>query len=416
MLVAIYAILVLNLVLIVHELGHFIAARCFGIRVLTAQVGFGKQLLSWQPGETNYVFGLIPLGGRITFDQEMFDHRPAWQRFLVIASGPTANLLLALFLSTAAFLYGIPQPAYLSNPAVVGYVAPHSPAESAGLHLGDRITGVSGAPILTWKDLNDTLANRPSDAHAMSVMRDGQSLFLSIKGAVGSPEGWGIKPAIPARVEKVLPGSPAEIAGIMPGAWILSFNDQPVVSWDHLLALIQSSEGGGFWLEWSDGGKKRKRVEVVPENKEGVFKVGIIPTIETRRDSQNLLSAFYSGIQKVVVFVLFTWTGLLSMVASFSMDSLGGPIAAIQTAGTALSLDVARQFQLAALISTQIGLINLVPLPVLDGGQLILLGAEKVRGKRLSPRLVALYNTVGAAAFAFLLMFVFLKDLRGLLP
>jgi len=221
---------------------------------------------------------------------------------------------------------------------------------------------------------------------------------------------------IPARVEKVLPGSPAETAGIVPGAWILSFNDRPVTSWDHLLALIQSSGRNRVVMEWSDGGKERHRVELVPESKEGVFKVGIIPAIETRRDAQSPLSAFYSGIQKVGVFILFTVTGLVSMIASFSMDSLGGPIAAVQTAGTALSLDVARQFQLAALISTQIGLINLIPLPVLDGGQIILLGAEKIRGKRLPPRFVSIYNTVGAAAFAFLLMFVFLKDLRGLLP
>lgn len=434
-------IVAIALLIAVHEYGHFSVARRVGIKVEKFSIGFGPALFSWRSrdGEVLFVIAAIPLGGYVKMlgensdeqSQELseadraraFNCQPIWKRAAVAAAGPTYNFLFAIV--TYMLVAWLGQSVL---PPTVGYVAPASIAEQAGIQIGDRATQVGSREVYSWQQMEELLKSSVGDSTTLYVERDERVLPLDLKIPTQdkdallldvADEVLGFNPGLIIAVDEVTPASAAERADLQKGDIIEQVNGIVIGGVDQFISQVQKHADESLSMV-----VKRDRTilnltvtPVADQNQQG--KLGIRLASHSMHGTEIYRMGLLDGIQYGFVrtwdMTLLTLSVFGKMVTSvISPDNLGGPIAIAQLAGKTADLGLVYFLSFLALISVNLGVLNLLPIPILDGGLLVYLGLEKLRGKPLSPRFLEMTQVVGLALIVMLMVFAFYNDLSRL--
>ncbi len=415
-----------------HELGHFLFAKIFGVRVEVFSVGFGPPLIAKKVGRTVYQIALIPLGGYVKLygenvkvdDPEAFSSKPPWQRILIAFAGPLFNFILTVVLFSLVFYIGVDIPKYMKGPPVVGFVETGSWADRVGIKPGDRIVSIGEFQVRTWEDIRRSVIEatiRKPEKTEVVVLRNGREVVLKadLPKIETGREVLGVHPDLPPVVGRVferIPGvglSPAYQIGIKPGDRILEVNGTEVRSWYEVVKVVRASKGDPVRLKLMRNGNVLEK-EVVPaiDPRTKVPVLGIAPKVETLRESFPPAEAFKRSLERTWDLVVLTFKVIWGLITgAISIKTLGGPIAIAQFAGQAAESGIVPYLSSMAFISLQLGIFNLLPLPVLDGGLILLFLVEMVRRRPLPDRFKEYWQRIGFALIISLMAFVVINDL-----
>lgn len=438
-------VVAIALLIAVHEYGHFSVARRLGIKVEKFSIGFGPALFSWRSrdGEVLYVIAAIPLGGYVKMLGEnpheqgeegqqtlsesdklrAFNRQAVWKRAAVAAAGPAYNFLFAI----VAYMLV----AWLGQsvlPPTVGYVAPASIAEQAGLQSGDRIVKVEGRQVHSWQQLEERLKGYVGNSATVNVNRDERDISLHMQLPVQQKDALlidvadqvlGFNPGLVVSVEEIMDSSAAQRAGLQKGDVIKQINGIAIGNVNQFISQVQQRAGEDVALV-----VKRDRtllsltvIPVADSNQKG--RLGVRLASQSLHGTElyrmGLLEGVQYGFVRTWEMTALTLGVFAKMVTSaISPDNLGGPIAIAQLAGKTADLGLVYFVSFLALISVNLGVLNLLPIPILDGGLLVYLGLERLRGKPLSPRFLEMTQVVGLALIITLMVFAFYNDLSRL--
>jgi regulator of sigma E protease len=433
-----------------HEFGHFIVARWLGVRVLKFSIGFGKTIWSWKktPVGTEYAVGMIPLGGYVRMLDERegnvdpqdrdkaFNRKPLSTRSLIVLAGPAANLLLAILLYWSIGLIGNED-----LKPVVGSVTQGSPADQAGFQRGDTILSIDGRPVRGWSEHRLYLLGQVAAESEISflVQREGLGTQRLTVGPVTSEEGYfnpavlsgviGVAPDVPtpdAMVSGLVPEGPSERAGIMVGDRVLAVDGQSVQHWFELVEKIATGEGRNLGLKIDRKGatlEVRVLAEFQTINGKQVRRIGIYGPGNTDFGDYVVRMRYGPG-EAGIRAVETTWLMSALTVSLFgkmltgnaSREHLSGPISIARFAGQSASLGLIQFLAFLAVLSVSLGIINLLPIPVLDGGHLVYFAAEGVLGRPLPDRVLQWGQQFGIAFIVLLMGLAFYNDFLSLLP
>ena len=447
-------VVVLGITITIHEFGHFAMAKLLKIRVLVFSLGFGPRLAGFRRGGTEYRLSPIPLGGYVkmageTFDEERkgepdeFLSHPKWHRFLVAVAGPFMNILLAVAILSVSYLGGVHVPRYPKEPAVVGPVAAGSIAKRAGLRTGDQIVSVHGNPIKTWEDLEIALGTAPRNALNLEVLREGRVLEIHFDPPAAEqvdPAVLGFKVPLPRTVVfSVDPGSPAHKAGLKPGDEILSVaqNGKTGDNYSEILNLISESKGIPLDFKirrpeaepnkedvWKAAQSQNSRIihmTITPEEEEGRVVVGFFPDYPSDLQKFGIIGAIRQSVRRNYEMSTLTFKIIGRIfTGSASARTLSGPIEIARMSGSAArdsweSGSARLFFSFLGLISLQLGVFNLLPIPILDGGVIALLLVEGLLRRDLSLNIKEKIVQVGFVFLILLMGFVVFNDLSKIL-
>ncbi len=430
---------VIGVLVFVHELGHFVVAKLFRIRVEVFSLGFGPRLLGFRRGETDYRISAIPLGGYVKMlgenpeeigrgplPPEAFLARPKWQRFLVALAGPAMNLLLALLLPAFVFMISYPGPAYRTERAQIGVIVPGSPAERAGLRPGDVIVEFDGRSNPTWGEVEDLTLLQPHRTISVVIERQGERLRIPLTlGAIqGRSDVIGESGMLPppastgVTIAEIERGSPAEAAGLRPGDTIIRIDDVEITAFPVLVALVSRSIGKELTLTYVRDGQTRQ-VTVVPFNDRGRGRIGIAPQPEPLRRGTVRLgigSALRESFRQNLLYGRLTLEALVEVLRGERTvrETFAGPVRIADISGKAAERGWKELLIVMSLISLSLGLFNLFPIPVLDGGLILMLFVEwamGLAGKELTMSLREKIQTVGLALILLLMGYVLYSDI-----
>jgi regulator of sigma E protease len=430
---------VIGVLVFVHELGHFAVAKLFRIRVEVFSLGFGPRLLGVRRGETDYRISAIPLGGYVKMlgenpeeiglgplPPEAFLARPKWQRFLVALAGPAMNLVLAFLLPAFVFMISYPGPAYRTERAHIGVIVPGSPAERAGLRPGDVIVEFDGRSNPTWGEVEDLTLLQPHRTISVVVERQGERLRvpLTLEATQGRFDVIGESGMLPPPASKgvtiaeIERGSPAEAAGLRPGDTIVRINDVEITAFPVLVALVSRSIGKELTLTYVRDGQTRQ-VTVVPFNDRGRGRIGIAPQPEPLRRGTvrlGLGSALRESFRQNLLYGRLTLEALVEVFRGQRTvrETFAGPVRIADISGKAAERGWKELLIVMSLISLSLGLFNLFPIPVLDGGLILMLFVEWVMGlagKELTMSMREKIQTVGLALILLLMGYVLYSDI-----
>jgi regulator of sigma E protease len=418
----------LGAIIFVHELGHFGVAKAFGMKVLTFSLGFGRRLWGFRRGETEYKIAWLPLGGYVklsgedatgpTDDPRDFVNRPRWQRILVYVAGPASNFVFSLVLIAGLFMVGIEVPALQSIPSVVGTVEPGSPGEAAGILPGDRIVAIGGREVDRWHDVAFAIMTSIGKPVPLVVERGGERLERSVtpvKPADFDFGDAGIFPKILPRIGKITPGSPAEAAGLRPGDEVRAVDGRALTSSADLVAHIEPRAGRTVALEVVRDGR-RLELAVVPADDAGKGRIGVTLTIAQRLPFAAAFAEsarFNYGIARQSLAVI----GKIFKREVAARSALAGPIEIAAQSGAAARSGVKDLLYLMGVISVSIGLLNLFPIPILDGGQITILLVESAIRRNPSDGVKERFALVGLVLIVLLMVTVLWFDVsKRLLP
>lgn len=422
-------VVVLGVMIFVHELGHFMAAKWFGIRVLTFSFGLGKRLFGVKYGDTDYRLSLLPFGGYVKMageepsethqpDPSEFQGRPRWQRFVVVMMGPTMNVVMAIVVLTGVFKFHYQRPVYEEQAARVGAVEPDSPADKAGLKPGDVIARIGDTANPSWEDLTTKVMTSANTALPVEVERANQRVNLTL---TPKPEGRdqigyvGIAPYEPAVFAKVAPGMPAAQAGLQAGDEIVAYNGLNCYSYPSIFEALQAGKGAEANLRISRQGKVFP-VRIKPVFSEGaggkVWRIGVEFPNDMVIRHLPLPRAVSASVDFTVRNSLLTFDVLGKILTRhMSAKSLSGPIGIAQVSGAAYRAGFTDLLLIVAFISLQLGIFNLLPIPILDGGTILLLAIESVMRRDLSLAFKERFVQIGMAFLLFLAVFVVYNDI-----
>ena len=417
---------VLGVLVFVHELGHFAMARRLGIRVLTFSLGFGPKLLKFRRGDTEYCVSAIPLGGYVKMAGERpedrhtgagdeFMSKSKWERFLVLVMGPAMNLVLAVLVMWLVLYQGAEVPAYEQQPPVVGRVVEGSPAERAGIAVGERIVSVAGRVVDTWDALFVAVLPQ-AEREIPVVVRDAESRERTLHIVPDARTDFamgdlGVGPEMRAQIVDVAPGDPADRAGIAAGDVILEIDGEPVAG-DELVERISGNAGTPLAMTLRRGeGLERVTVTPVARGDRAVIGVGF-SEFEFRIVEPGLIEAFGMSLERN-----YEWSGLIFqtlwglITAETSPRQLVGPVGIAQLSGGAAQVGWVALFSLMAMISLNLGILNLLPIPVLDGGHIFIMAMEGVTRRDFSMRVKERMLMAGLVVLMMLMVTVIYNDL-----
>ncbi|MBX3265427.1 MAG: RIP metalloprotease RseP [Acidobacteria bacterium] len=443
-------VFVLGVAINIHEFGHFIVAKFFGMRVEAYSFfGLGPRIWGFKRGHTDYRISAIPLGAYVKLygdeatasleggesegekvpDEELYELRPRWQKFFVMLGGPFMNILLALSIPFgAAMIYGIP-----SMPApIVGMVAPGGAADQAGIKPGDRIIGVDTVKNPTWEQVRDNIAISPDRELPLKVDRGGQQIDLTVKptaesiggnriGDIGMVPDAGVEPV---QATSIVEGSPAQQAGLEPGDKVIAFNGKSVRNSQELTLQIRENKDAPAKLTIERNGERKEIDIAARQDSDGIFRIGVgfgAAVITTRVPTGVLGAANYAyqANMRVLVMTGKVFGQLFSGQRSVQDAGIAGPVGIVRTIASATEGGdtLAKLMSLLAAISLSLGIFNLLPIPLLDGGQIMVLGIEKVMswfGATLSLAIKEKIQLAGLAFILFLMVFVTYMDISKL--
>jgi len=421
---------VLGVLVFVHELGHFLAAKRVGIRVLKFQLGFNPTILSFKYGDTEYGIGALPLGGYVkmageasedgpTGDPSEFLSKTRWQRFQVLVAGPAMNLLLAFFLAAVVLYQGAEVESYNDQPVTVGVVKPESPAARAGVMTGDRITTVGGHRVDTWEEFFIQIGTRANREVQIGLLRQGLEVTKTVtpvsddknKIEIGD---IGVLPNVHPHLIDVTDGEPGQKAGLRGGDVIVAANGEPITFDAELRQLIARSANTPIALSILRGGQPMT-ITVTPrlEGKRGFL--GVRPTDDTKMIKPSFLGAFKLSAQKnwqMTGMIGQTVWGLLTR--QLSPKQLMGPIAIAQVSGESAQLGWIALAGLMVSLSLNLGLLNLMPIPMLDGGHIFIMALEGIARRDFSVRVKEKMLLAGFVVLMMLMVTVIYNDLARL--
>jgi regulator of sigma E protease len=415
-------VLVLGFLIFAHEAGHFIFAKLFRVRVLVFSFGFGKRLFGFRKGDTDYRVSLIPLGGYVRMagdtpeenqpgDPAEFLSKPKWQRFLILFAGPFMNLLIAVAFIAAISMAGTES---LIIRPVIGEVSPGKPAARAGLQIGDRIVAINGDSIDNFDDLRMAISMRAGTPLQVEFIRNGvrQATVLTPErettdfGPVGRA---GIRPWIDATVGRVRSNSLAAKAGLRPGDRIVAVNGRPIQQLTQFDAAVDASKGAPLELDIARGASTFHTVLPAAKLDPQDPYRGFLPPTEIRKLS--FIPAIQDSLVQNWKMLRYAFVTLSRLVrAEASVKELSGPISIARISGEMLRRGWIEVVALMAMISLQLGIMNLLPIPVLDGGHIMILLIEGAAGHDLSLRVKERIQQVGFAVLAALMIVVLYND------
>ena len=431
-------LIMLGVLITIHELGHFLFAKMFGVKVEVFSIGFGKPIFKWKGKETVYQIAIIPLGGYVKMygedsmtepiqgetekdinDPRSFVSKPRWQKMLIAFAGPLFNIVFAVFAFAVAYMIGIQEPEYMKQPVVVGYVEKGSPAEKAGIKPFDKIVAVDGQPIKNWKEFTLKIGLKAGKEALLTIDRNGKKIQVKVVVPENiNKKSIGIAPLIPAVVGKVIPNTPAEKAGLKPGDQIIAVNGKPIRSWYEFVDFMSHlNKDEKLTLLVKRNGKVLSitlKPEYNPQLKKYI--VGISPKLDSHIVKYPPLQAFEKALDKtweLTVAIGKVIKGLIT--GEVSIKTLGGPVAIAQFSGQALESGIATYLFAMAFISLQLGYLNLLPIPVLDGGLIALLLIESIIRRPLPEKAKEYLAYVGFAILGTLMIFVIFNDILRIL-
>ncbi|MBI5886317.1 MAG: RIP metalloprotease RseP [Deltaproteobacteria bacterium] len=432
MLTIISFVVVLGVLIFIHELGHFAVAKLGGVGVEKFSLGFGPRLVGVKYGETDYVLSLLPLGGYVKMvgeapDEEVseedrarsFTYKPIWLRAAIVAAGPMMNLLLAAILIPATFMLGADVPAFLDEPAFVGFVQSDEAGAKAGILKGDLIEEINGEKIRTWEELLARVTLNPGTPLTLEIERghEKKTITLIPDTHVDSGAGVaGIYPPLEPVIGALSDGYPAKEAGLKPGDRIISIDGVGITHWNELEDIIHKNGDKKTFVVSRDNGLIT--VEITPKFNEELkaYLIGISRKHITVVRKYGFIEGVEKGLTagaKMTVQLFVVIKGLV--VGQYSLKTLGGPIMIAREAGRAANAGLSDILSLVAFLSLQLGIINLFPLPVLDGGHILFFGIEAVKGKPLSERFMVVAQQVGIALLVTLMVLVTYNDVLRLI-
>lgn len=417
-------ILLLGIAVIFHEFGHFIVAKILGIRVEQFSIGFPPRLVGLKIGETDYCISALPLGGyvkvtgqdpteELTGADYEFNARPPWQRMLVVIAGPLMNIITAYFLIVIAIMIGVP-----TLSPVVDVVTPNSPAAKAGLQKGDTLTSVDGLPFTSLDRFEEILENKTGKNVTLRVTRGKESVTTQLQ-VPQNIDSTGIEFLLPAVIGVVQPNKPAARAGLQLNDEFVSVNGQPTEGrWQNVSKIIRAGKGEPLQIVIKRNGKLMNftikpeysqmakapliGVEVKPYAGSGVISYPL---------GQALLKGWSELLQQIVMFFSGIWMIIVGIIPV--REALGGPQSIANIAGQYMHMGWSFFLLLTATISITLGIINLFPVPVLDGGHLLFHAIEWIRGKALTPKTWEVATKFGFAVLVTLMSFVVINDFIG---
>ena len=416
---------VLGVLVFVHELGHFLAARRLGVRVLTFSLGFGPKILKFRRGDTEYCVSAIPLGGYVkmagetpddprTGSPDEFMSKTKWERFQVLIMGPLMNIVLAVVVMAVVLAQGAEVPVYQDQPPVVGAVESGSPAEQAGIQRGDLIVDVAGNPVDTWEDLFIAVGIRPDRDVPVTLRRSGQTRSVTVRPVpetryeIGT---IGVMPDINPIVASVIAGEPAERAGLMADDIVLAVDGERMVTRTQLVETI--SRNGDQEIELTIQREGREQiVRATPEQRGDRGMLGIYVTEPTRSFTPGPFEALTLSVERNIEFsgLIFQTLGGL-FTGETSPRQLMGPVAIAQLSGESAEAGWIALFSLMAAISLNLGLLNLLPIPVLDGGHILIIALEGVARRDFSMAVKEKMLLAGFVLLMTLMVTVIYNDL-----
>ncbi|MDY0132856.1 MAG: RIP metalloprotease RseP [Desulforegulaceae bacterium] len=433
-------VIVLGILIFVHEFGHFIAARLCGVGVEKFSIGFGPKVIGWKSGETHYMISAIPLGGYVKMvgeepDTELseeekkysFTHKEVWKKFIIVAAGPFFNFFLAIILYFGLFMfYG----SYF-YPPVIGEVTPNTPSYGK-LLTGDEILSVNDKKISSWTELEKNIeksngkdillkAKRGNDLKEIvlkPVLLDSESLF----GEKEKKYSLGVKPYLPSIIGRVAPDSPASKAGVNPEDRIVEINSKKIFTWYDVSKAISDSDSAIEIVFERNGERIRKTIEPeIKELKDHLGKpferrlIGVGAKNITINKKLGPVSAMAESLSQTWKVIELTFVGIVKLInGSISKDNLGGPIMIAQMAGDQAKQGLTSFLVFISLISINLGLLNLLPVPVLDGGHLMFFLIEMVTRKPVSIKVRETAQQIGLFLLLTLMVFAFYNDILRL--
>lgn len=417
----IYFLIVIGILVFVHEFGHFIMAKRAGVRVEKFSLGFGPKLFGFKKGDTEYLISALPLGGYVkmagenpdeepTGDSGEFQSKTVWQRATIAVTGPLTNILLAFLVMPLVFMVGT----YSEGPAKVGYVDKGSPAERAGFMDGDIIKEIDGRSISDWTKAMTMIAVNPDTDVNVTVDRQGEKKVLVLRPAVATEfkiGTAGLIPDMPAEIGKLKPGFPAEKAGLQVNDKIIAVDGKIIYHWNQFSSLVKESKGKKLMLT-IERNNVRMQKAMTPIEEGGRYLIGVEPIMRMVFKQHGFVESVSLGFNKTIEFIDLTFITLKKLVTfNLSIKTLGGPVMIAQMSGQAGAAGLSSFLSLLAMISISLGILNLLPIPVLDGGLLLFLAIEAIRKKPLSRKVMETAQSIGAALLITLIVVVSYNDI-----
>ncbi|MBL0165806.1 MAG: RIP metalloprotease RseP [Propionivibrio sp.] len=441
--------LILGVLIVVHEYGHYLVARWVGVKVLRFSVGFGRALISKRIGRdgTEWALGMFPLGGYVKMLDERegdvapeelhrsFNRQSVWRRMAIVAAGPAANLLLAIFVYWGLFWYGTEE-----LKPILGTPVAASPAAASGMQSGERVLKVGGELVQTWQDLHWVLIRQAVDQDSIEfeVINPRNEItirHLDVSSArAGGWEGDALarlgisfyRPRIPPVLGKISPDSAAAAAGLQAGDEILMIDDKPVTAWPDVVQNVRNSPGKTLDFEIQRQGD-RLFIEITPVPvEEGGKKIGRIGA--SVRDtgasrSEMMITVRYGLISALGKAIYETWDkSVFSLVmigkmitGEVSWRNISGPVTIADYAGQSAKLGMGYYLKFLALVSISLAVLNLLPIPILDGGHLLYYVVEIIKRGPLSERSMEIGQQIGLALMLMLMAFAFYNDINRLI-
>jgi regulator of sigma E protease len=418
---------VLGVLVFVHELGHFLAAKRVGIRVLKFQLGFNPTIISFRRGDTEYGIGALPLGGYVkmagespeetrTGRSDEFLSKTKWQRFQVLIMGPVMNLLLAVVVTAVVLYKGAEVPVYEDQPPVIGAVAAGSPAEKAGIQIGDRITSVAGHRVDTWKDFVLSVGTRVNREVPIALVRNGAEMTRPVTPTPAPDSKFeigdiGVFPDVHPHVPGVNRGEPGDRAGIKAGDVIAAVNGRTITFRYQLMEAIATHPDQSVTITVLRDGHPQD-IHATPERRGVKGWLGIQIAEATKSIQPGPVEAVRMSLQQNIQgagLIFQTIWGL--MTRQTSPKQLLGPVAIAQLSGEYAQVGWLALLGLMANISLNLGLLNLLPIPVLDGGHIFIMALEGVARRDFSVRVKEKMLLAGFVVLMMLMVTVIYNDL-----
>ncbi len=456
MLTIVAFLVTLGVLVTVHEYGHFQMARWCGVKVLRFSVGFGKPLFTRRFGkdQTEFVLAALPLGGYVKMLDEReledgkdsgsikqedlpraFNRQPVWKRMAIVIAGPASNLILAIFLYWILFISGV-----MGMRPILGTVEQNSPAAHASLKSGSSITSVAGIPVTTWQDVRWEVLQQTikassvevetlSDAHEVHLHQlelssigkdDFETDFLAKLGLTP------YQPEVPAKIGEIIASGAADKAGLKAGDSILSVNGSPVTTWEELVSTVRKNPGKQLELKIQRGGATSS-VAITPdsaiENGKAIGRIGAAYHMEKSELDRILVEVKYSPLLAIEKAARKTWdTSIFSLKMMGSMITgqvswrgMSGPVTIASYAGQTAHIGWKAFIGFLALVSISLGILNLLPIPVLDGGHLLYYVVEILKGSPVSDRVMEIGQRVGMALLGLLMTCALYNDFNRLI-